>query len=148
MISNSRNETILLGEKIARLLKGGMCLCLEGDLSAGKTTLAKGIAKGLDVKEIVNSPTFNILKIYEGRLTLYHIDAYRLEGNSYDLGFEDCFYDQEGVTLIEWSAFLKDILPKEYLLIKIDNLGDEKRAFEFVPKGSKYEALIKEIEKC
>ena len=146
--SNSREETLALGEKIGLLLKPKMLLCLNGDLAAGKTTFTQGLAKGLGVKEIVNSPTFNILKIYEGRLRLYHIDAYRLKDNPYDLGFEEYFYDDEAVVVIEWSDFLVDILPNDYLLVNISNLGEDQRAFEFLAYGKRYQEFIKEIISC
>ena len=89
MISKSYTETINLGEKIGKLLTKDMVIILNGDLASGKTTLTKGIGKGLDVKDTINSPTFTILKIYNGRLPLYHIDAYRLEESNYDLGFDE-----------------------------------------------------------
>ena len=77
-ISNSPDETMELGEKIAEISKPGLTFCLTGDLGAGKTTLVRGIAKGLNIKSVVQSPTFNIMKIYfDGSKPLIHIDAYR-----------------------------------------------------------------------
>ena len=89
MLSRSEEETIELGYELGRKLEKGMCLALKGDLAGGKTTFTKGIGKALNVKGIINSPTFTILKIYEGDLKLFHIDAYRLEGNEYDLGLDE-----------------------------------------------------------
>ena len=92
MITKSTEETIALGEKLGRLLNRGDVIALKGDLAGGKTTFTKGIGKALNIKEVINSPTFTILKIYEGDKILYHIDAYRLENNDYDLGLDE--YDE------------------------------------------------------
>ena len=89
MLSKSEKETIDLGYKIGKKLEKGMCITLVGDLAGGKTTFTKGIGKALNIKEVINSPTFTILKIYDGDLKLYHIDAYRLEGCEYDLGLDE-----------------------------------------------------------
>jgi tRNA threonylcarbamoyladenosine biosynthesis protein TsaE len=91
--TDSLEETHQLGEILGRNAMANMVFLLDGDLGAGKTTLTQGIAKGLDIHKNVTSPTFTIQKIYHGRLPLYHIDAYRLEGVDQDLGFEEYFYD-------------------------------------------------------
>ena len=145
--SNSREETLALGEKIGHLLKPKMLLCLNGDLAAGKTTFTQGLAKGLGVKEIVNSPTFNILKIYEGRLRLYHIVAYRLKDNPYDLGFEE-FLDAGGVMVIEWFDYIKDSIDAEYLKVDMSYVDETTRKITIEAQGRKYEDIIKEIEGC
>ena len=93
--------TTYLGYRLGKLLKPDSIICLNGDLAAGKTTFTKGIGKALGVKRVINSPTFTLLKIYEGDLTLYHIDAYRLAENDADLGFDE-YFDLGGVTVIEW----------------------------------------------
>ena len=96
MITHSQNETISLGEKLGKLLNKGNTICLKGDLAGGKTTFTKGIGIALGVKEIINSPTFTILKIYNGKdITLYHIDAYRLEKSNYDLGMDE--FEEDGI---------------------------------------------------
>ena len=88
----SLEETGELGLKLASLIKPGMLITLSGDLGAGKTTFTKYLGKGLGVKKTINSPTFTILKIYQGTsMPVYHIDAYRLEGITQDLGFEEYF---------------------------------------------------------
>ena len=112
--TNNLVETHLLGEKLGRNASENMVFLLDGDLGAGKTTLTQGIAKGLDIKKNVTSPTFTIQKIYHGRMPLYHIDAYRLEGIDQDLGFEEYFYD-DGLTVIEWSQFVPKLIPDEYM---------------------------------
>ena len=134
-------ETHLLGEQIGRLCSEGTVILMDGDLGAGKTTLTQGIARGLGVKRNVTSPTFTIQKIYRGRLPLYHIDAYRLEGASQDLGFDE-FMEDDGVTVIEWAAFVPELIPEEYLNICISLLEDEKRCFEMTAKGARYEQIL------
>ena len=124
-----------------------MVITLNGDLGAGKTTMTKGIGQGLGVKKIINSPTFTILKVYEGRLPLYHFDAYRLEGTDDDLGFEEIF-DDEGVCVIEWAEFIEEILPAERLEMSIEKKDDNSRELQFVSKGRKYDKLLEELEIC
>ena len=113
MRTSSEKETIALGEKLGRLLEPGMTVALKGDLAGGKTTFTKGIGKALEVKDVVNSPTFTILKIHQGNTTLFHIDAYRLENNEYDLGISEL--SEEGITVIEWPEYYRSYLPEEYL---------------------------------
>lgn len=142
-ISNDEQETIALGKKLGELVSANMIITLQGDLGAGKTTLTKGIGQGLGIKAIINSPTFTILKQYVGRLQLHHFDAYRLEDQDDDLGFEDIF-EEGGVCVIEWAHFIEDILPKERLEIII-NKNQNKRHITLHPIGSIYEALVKEL---
>ncbi len=142
--TNSREETHLLGEKIGSHLKGNMVILLDGDLGAGKTTLTQGIAKGLHIKKNVTSPTFTILKIYHGDMTLYHIDAYRLEGISQDLGFEELL-DDDGVTVIEWAQYVPDLIPEDYLEISVNLLENDARNFHMKAYGKQYEELLEEI---
>ena len=96
---NSLEETIELGNRLGRVLKPNMLITLSGDLGAGKTTFTKGIGQGLEIKKIINSPTFTILKQYSGRLKLSHFDAYRLEGQDDDLGFEEIF-DSDDICVV------------------------------------------------
>ena len=139
MLSHSEEETIRLGEELGRKLEKGMCLALKGDLAGGKTTFTKGIGKALNVKGIINSPTFTILKIYEGDLKLFHVDAYRLEGNQYDLGLDE--YLDEGVMVIEWPEYYSDYLPDEYLEITFRYIDDDTREIEYRAIGERYEGL-------
>ena len=140
MLTKSEKETISLGEALGKKLKKGYCLALKGDLAGGKTTFTKGIGKALNVKGIINSPTFTILKIYEGDLKLFHIDAYRLEGNEYDLGLDE--YLDEGVMVVEWPEYYQNYLPKEYLEINFKYIDDNTREISYVAKGDKYKELI------
>lgn len=129
IVSRSENETIALGEKIARQLKPGDLVALSGDLGAGKTTLVKGIAKGLAVKNYryVNSPSFVLVKEYKGRIPLFHFDIYRLDNlkDIEDLGYED-YLGRKGVVVIEWAKKMSRILPKSHLdiTLKIKTLNE------------------------
>jgi tRNA threonylcarbamoyladenosine biosynthesis protein TsaE len=120
--SKSVEETMGIGEKFAKGLKPGDCVALIGDLGAGKTVFTKGVAKGLGVKDAcyVNSPTFVIIKEYEGKLPLYHFDLYRLNGHSGfdDMNYEEYFYGN-GVTVIEWADKIKELLPESYWEVKL-----------------------------
>lgn len=144
IITNNNDETIELGIKIGNVLHKGDIICLSGDLGAGKTTLTKGIGKALDVKTHITSPTFTIMKIYQGRLPLYHMDCYRLEGLNQDIGLDEYLGD-DGVSVIEWSLNIKDLID-ENLLIDISYLDDEKRLIKIIANGKRYEELIKELE--
>lgn len=141
----SKKETELFGEKLGNLCSAGTCITLNGDLGAGKTTLTKAIGKALGVTKTISSPTFTILKIYNGKLPLYHIDAYRLEGIEQDLGFEEMMED-DGVCVIEWGEFIQEILPTERLDITIRALNDEEREFECFAYGKRYEKILEKLQ--
>ncbi|RLQ91193.1 tRNA (adenosine(37)-N6)-threonylcarbamoyltransferase complex ATPase subunit type 1 TsaE [Planomicrobium sp. Y74] len=141
---NSPEETEAFAAKLAGLLKAGDLLTLEGGLGAGKTTFTKGLAKGLGIKRMVNSPTFTILKQYSGNLDLNHFDVYRLENSDEDIGFDELFAS-EAVSVVEWAQFIEDYLPDERLEITIDRLSEESRAIQLHPIGQRFETLCKEI---
>lgn len=143
MITKNEFATIELGEKVGKLLEKGMVLALNGDLAGGKTTFTKGIGRALNIKQVINSPTFTILKIYEGDKKLFHIDAYRLEGNYYDLGISE--YEDEGITVVEWPDYYKDFLPKEYLQIDFKYIDDDTREISFKPIGDKYKKIVEAL---
>lgn len=143
MITSSYEETIKLGKLIGSRLDTGSYLCLKGDLAGGKTTFTKGIGEALNIKRVINSPTFTILKIYEGDKKLFHIDAYRLENNSYDLGISE--YEDEGIMVIEWPEYYKDYLPNEYLEISFKYIDDNTREITFNPIGEKYTKIVKDL---
>lgn len=122
---HSLEETQEFAQKLANLCYGkNIIITLDGDLGAGKTTWTQFFAKALGVKEVVNSPTFTIMKSYkqENGEPLYHIDAYRLEGIEQDLGFEDCF--DEGISVIEWAEFIESQLPIDRISISIEEQED------------------------
>lgn len=130
--TNSAEETISLGEKIGSFLKGGEIFALQGTLAAGKTTITKGIAKALGVKDEITSPTFCLISEYEGRIPLYHMDVYRLNGGEdfIDLGAEDLIYGK-GVSLIEWSEKIMEELPASTIILRIEPVeGTTQRTIE------------------
>ncbi len=141
----SEQEMIDFGEQLAKHMFAGFVMTLEGELGAGKTTFTKGIGKGLGIKKVINSPTFTIVKVYKGNKTLYHFDAYRLEGQNEELGFEEMFED-DGVCVIEWARYIEDILPKERLEVHIIKNEDQTRSFQFEAKGKDYEYVLKEMK--
>ncbi len=145
MITKNEKETIQLGYKLGSLLEKGMTVALKGDLAGGKTTFTKGIGQALQIRQVINSPTFTILKIYKGEQTLYHIDAYRLENNSYDLGISE--YEDEGITVVEWPEYYKDFLPDEYLEVTFRYIDDDHREIDFSGHGEKYDKIA-EVMKC
>lgn len=129
-ITKTREATIKLGEKLAGTLKGGQIVALIGELGSGKTTLTKGIAKGLGVKNsrYVNSPSFVIIKEYRGKKALYHFDIFRLDSvkDLDTIGYEEYFYGN-GICVVEWADKIKKLLPKKYLEIKIKILKNNDR---------------------
>jgi tRNA threonylcarbamoyladenosine biosynthesis protein TsaE len=115
-------ETFGLGEKLGQSAESGQIICLNGDLGVGKTVFTQGFAKGLDIEESVNSPTFTIIQVYdEGRLPLYHFDVYRIGDpeEMYEIGYEDYFFG-EGVCLIEWSELIKELIPENAISVLIE----------------------------
>ena len=136
----SLEETQELGNKLGSIINSNFIITLTGDLSAKKTTFTKAIGKSLGIKKTINSPTFTILKSYYGKLPLHHIDAYRLEGITQDLGFEEIF-DDEAVTIVEWPVFIEDLLPKDRLEIEIKRISDNERLFILRGVGKKYEEI-------
>ncbi|SNZ15295.1 tRNA threonylcarbamoyladenosine biosynthesis protein TsaE [Terribacillus aidingensis] len=138
-------ETNMFGQRLAGLLQPGDLITMEGDLGAGKTTLTKAIGAGLGVTRTINSPTFTIIKEYEGRLPLYHMDVYRLENSDEDIGFEE-YFSGEGVTIVEWAQFIDDYLPKDRLELTLKHDG-EARTITLQPVGERYEKLCKELTK-
>lgn len=139
----NETETIALGKCLGRFLNAGDLIVMEGDLGAGKTTMTKGIGEALGVTKVINSPTFTILKVYQGRLPLYHFDVYRLEGNDDDLGFDE-YFEGDGVCVVEWAQFLGDQLPKHYLRIQLNHQEDG-RMCELEGVGGRYQELEKEV---
>ena len=143
IITTSSEETIKLGEKLAKVLPNGLTILLTGDLGAGKTTLVRGIAKGLNIPGVVQSPTFNIMKIYpKGDRPLIHIDAYRLADINTDIGLDEYIGYETGLTVIEWPMYIEKLIPDFKIEVEITNLGENTRKLAF--KGS--EELLKEVK--
>ena len=125
------------GLKIAKNVPNGTTFCLTGDLGAGKTTLVRGIARGLNIKSVVQSPTFNIMKIYfDGIKPLIHIDAYRLADINTDIGLDEYIGYETGITMIEWPLFIKDLLPENTLWIQITSTGETSRHIDVYSSDS------------
>ncbi|WP_303970644.1 tRNA (adenosine(37)-N6)-threonylcarbamoyltransferase complex ATPase subunit type 1 TsaE [Faecalicoccus pleomorphus] len=140
---HSIEETQALAQAIARLCQNKhVVITLDGDLGAGKTTWTKAFGKALGVTSTINSPTFTILKSYtQGNgQPLHHIDAYRLEEASQDLGFEDCF--DEGITVVEWSQFIQDQLPEDRLSLSFEEGIDENRVITMEAKGDVSKSIL------
>ena len=132
------------GLRIANKVPSGIVIGLLGDLGAGKTTLVRGVAKGLHINEVVQSPTFNIMKLYlKGDRPLIHIDAYRLADLNTDIGLDEYIGYETGITMIEWPLFIEKLLPKETLWVNITNTGENSRHIEVY---SENDALVEAIK--
>lgn len=122
-------------------------ILLNGDLGAGKTTLTQFIGKGLGVRRNINSPTFNIIKSYQGAdVKLHHMDCYRLEESDEDLGFDEYFEDN-AVVIIEWSQFIAELLPSEFLTINIHTISEHERAITIEGHGTHYQKIKEAVER-
>ena len=142
IVSHSLTQTQRLGSKLADLLGPGDVVLLRGPLGAGKTSFTQGIAQGLGVAAVVNSPTFVLARQYAGRLPLYHMDYYRLErpAEPAELGFEEYFYGS-GVSVIEWPERATG-LPITYFGVTLKIVNDTKRGIVFEPHGERYEQIL------
>lgn len=126
--TSSAEQTIELGRKLGALLAKGDVIAMQGTLAAGKTTITKGIAEALGVKDTITSPTFCLISEYSGKMPLYHMDVYRLEGpeDFVNLGTDDMIYG-EGVSIIEWSEKIMSELPKNTIKLAITPQEDGSR---------------------
>ena len=144
LVTNSELETIEIAQNIESEKFPNMVICLNGELGSGKTMFVKGIANALGITEVITSPTFNIIKEYDGELPLYHLDVYRLDSVNDDIGIEE-YFTKGGIVVIEWAENIKSILPEERLDIKIKVLGENKRSLVITPHGQKYEELCEAV---
>jgi len=148
IVTRAPAETVRVGELLGQLLGPGDVVCLIGDLGAGKTNLAQGLARGLGITDQVTSPTFTLINEYHGRLRLFHMDLYRLEGaeDLADLGYEE-YIDGDGVTVVEWADRAMEALPLERLDIKLYAAADEaeQRRLVFEPAGERFLRLTEEL---
>ena len=142
--THNERETIELAQNFESEKFPNMIICLDGELGSGKTVFTKGIANALGIQESITSPTFTIIKEYEGELPLYHMDVYRLNGDVDGTGLEE-YFTKGGVVVIEWADMVKDILPKERLEIKFRVAGENKRVLILKPYGQKYEDLCEAV---
>ena len=137
-------DTIELAQNLESEKFPNMIICLNGELGSGKTLFTKGFAQALGIKDNITSPTFSIIKEYDGVLPLYHMDVYRLDGNTSGVNIEE-YFTKGGVVIIEWADTTKDILPKERLDIKIKVLDENKRNLIITPYGKQYEELCEAV---
>ena len=149
LVSASAADTQRIGRTLGLVAQPGTCLALIGPLGAGKTQLAKGVAEGLDVTSVVNSPTFIIMNEHAGRLPLFHVDAYRLTGG--DEGRQAGIFDERqagGVTVIEWADRLDGWLPRDRLDIRIeaDPSEPDRRDLRWSAHGPRHAALARALE--
>ncbi|MCS7229672.1 MAG: tRNA (adenosine(37)-N6)-threonylcarbamoyltransferase complex ATPase subunit type 1 TsaE [Candidatus Kryptonium sp.] len=132
----SEEETIKLGREFAKSLKAGDVVALYGELGVGKTKFVQGVCLGLNVKETVNSPTFIIMNKYEGDLTIYHFDFYRVDSieEIIEIGFDEFIYN-DAISFIEWAEKVEEILPrKRYDIFITFGEMENERKIEIVKK--------------
>ncbi|EFW88138.1 hydrolase, P-loop family [Streptococcus equinus ATCC 9812] len=137
--SHNEDELMAYGYRLGQKLQAGDVLVLTGNLGAGKTTLTKGIAKGLDINQMIKSPTYTIVREYEGRLPLYHLDVYRIGNDPDSIDLDDFLYG-DGVSVIEWGELLEEDLLGDYLEVVITPSGDG-RQIELQTNGPRSEEL-------
>ncbi len=143
--TSSEMETIEFAQNIESEKFPNMIICLNGELGSGKTVFAKGIANGLGIDEVITSPTYTIIKEYMGaEMPLYHMDVYRLDGDTSSVDIES-YFTKKGIVLIEWADTIQDILPKERLDIKFKIIEENKRLLVIEPHGKKYEELCEAV---
>jgi tRNA threonylcarbamoyladenosine biosynthesis protein TsaE len=148
VITSSPEQTWEIGRLLGMLLDAGDTICLYGDLGAGKTNFACGIARGLDVREqYITSPTFTFVNEYQGRVPLYHLDLYRLKGPDEleSIGFDE-YIESDGVTVIEWADRAEDELPAERLSVYLSTVDEMSRELGFLAEGERYEKLVEELK--
>ncbi|MDE5867419.1 MAG: tRNA (adenosine(37)-N6)-threonylcarbamoyltransferase complex ATPase subunit type 1 TsaE [Anaeroplasmataceae bacterium] len=139
--TKTSQETIEVGRKVGALLKAGDVLLLVGDLSAGKTTFTKGIGLALNIKKVINSPTFTIVKEYQGTYPLYHLDLYRLDGLNEDFDLEE-YIEGDGICVIEWPYQVQELLPNQYLKIELKKTSENGREINIQGVGARYEGVV------
>jgi tRNA threonylcarbamoyladenosine biosynthesis protein TsaE len=150
VVSNSSRQTMGWGRKLAKLVQGGEIIGLLGELGTGKTCFVRGFAEGLEVEKgaWIRSPTFTLINEYHARLTIYHIDLYRI-GERHELeglNLREYLYS-DGVRLIEWFENLPTAEADEYLEVEIAHAGGSKRRLTFVGHGDRYENIVQKFKR-
>lgn len=140
LVINDLEEMETFAKSLGNKVFPGFLLCLEGDLGAGKTTFTKFFGKAMGVEDNINSPTFTIMKIYEGNYELVHMDVYRLNGIGADYDLEEYIYG-DGVCVIEWYRHIIESLPQEKLIIEIEIVDENKRLLK-IEGSDKYGQII------
>lgn len=147
--TKSPEETYTFGEQLAKVLGAGQVVCLAGDLGAGKTLLVQGLANSLGIEDVVNSPTFTILNVYEAGFPIYHFDLYRLDyaEQLFDIGFYE-YTAAPGLSIIEWPDKFPEELPEEHLWIDIKNgENTDERILSVRPQGNVYQGICEELKR-
>lgn len=145
LVSRSPEDTQRLGHIIGAVAQAGDIVLLNGPLGAGKTCLTQGIALGLGVSEGTSSPSFVLMREFAGRLPLYHMDLYRLEGAEInELGLDDYIFGQ-GLCVIEWAEKGSVLMPEEHLSISLDYAGNDQRIIEISASGNRYSTMMTKI---
>lgn len=144
--TSNLQETQALARRLGEIARPGMLLLLEGPLGAGKTSFVQGLARGLEITDTVNSPTFTLLKEYHGRLPLFHFDLYRLGAPEelWELGFEE-YLTAGGVCAVEWGERALPLLPQDYLHIRLDYAGETQRSLSFFGAGETHSKIVEEL---
>ena len=143
ILSHSPEETQAIGRILGSSAEAGDIFLLVGGLGAGKTCLTQGIVWGLGVDEYARSPTFVLVSQYQGRLTLYHMDLYRLDTieEIIDLGLDEYLFG-DGVCVVEWAEKAAEIFPEQHILVRIDYVGETSRCLTLTGSGMQYDKLI------
>jgi len=145
--TSSPEQTEALGRRLGQLLRAGDIVALSGDLGAGKTVLARGIAEGAGAAGYIASPTFTFIRAYRGAVTVYHVDLYRLDRPQQleDLGLDELL-DGTALVVLEWAEKAGPLLPPEHLWITIRfRNGDDTRTVEFLPRGPRYTDVVQTV---
>jgi len=145
VLTRSPRQTMSWGSRLGRLLKGGEIIALIGELGSGKTCFVRGVTQGLEVgKEAwIRSPSFTLINEYHGRLPVYHIDLYRVEGRAQleGLNLREYLYS-DGVSLIEWFEHLPADEVEEFLEVRVVYVDGNRRQLTFSPHGQRYEEIV------
>ena len=145
--SRSPDQTRRVGMRLGTVLQAGDVICLQGDLGAGKTTFAQGVAKGWGSLDSVSSPTFILVNIYRraDQSRLFHVDAYRLDSTpeAEELDLDSML--AEGALLIEWPERMDGLVPDERLLVNLEHIDEEEREMKFKSSGKRYDDLLEII---
>ncbi len=142
--STCEDDTIELAQNIESEKFPNMVICLEGDLGSGKTLFTKAFAHSMQVEDNITSPTFNIIKEYQGDMKLFHMDVYRLNEVKEDLGIPE-YFKKRGITIIEWADLIPELLPKNRLEVKFKTIDENTRLIVLKPYGEKYEELCSKV---
>ena len=145
IILHSLEDTEQLAQVVATYLSPPDVLTLEGVIGAGKTTFTQALARAYHVDDNVNSPTFTILKQYEGKVPFQHFDVYRLKDQYEDLGWDDLFYG-DAISIVEWAQYIEDFLPEEYITLRFEVIDETTRHVICEAHGERFEKICEAIK--